>query len=95
MSKVSRSVLISELDALTNGTLSTMVSNLEFCTNSYNHQSIRKKKRDRVKDEDVLYIRRNKLRPCEALRYLHSKGYTVTNKCARLIVNGTSHKKII
>jgi hypothetical protein len=72
-----------------------MVSNLEFCTNSYNNQSIRKKKRDRVKDEDVLYIRRNKLRPCEALRYLHSKGYTVTNKCARLIVNGTSHKKII
>ena len=72
-----------------------MVSNLEFCNNSYNNQSIRKKKQDRVKDEDVLYIRRNKLRPCEALRYLHSKGYTVTNKCARLIVNGTSHKKII
>lgn len=71
------------------------VSNLEFCTNSYNNQSSRKKKLEKIKDEDVLYIRQNKLRPCEALRYLHSKGYAVTNKCARFIVNGKTHKNVI
>lgn len=71
------------------------VSNLEFCTNSYNNQNIRKKKRETVKDEDILYIRQRRLRPCDALRYLHSKGYTVTNKCARQIVKGVTYKNII
>lgn len=70
------------------------VDNLEWCSNAYNNQTIRKKKPETVSDDDVRYIRENKLRPCEALRYLHDKGYTVRNKCARMIVNGTYHKKI-
>ena len=70
------------------------VSNLEFCDNSYNNNSVRKKKQERVSSEDVKYIREQGMRPCEALRYLHEKGYTVRNKCARMIVNRTSYKNV-
>ena len=64
------------------------VENLEWCSNSYNNQTIRKKHRERIKKEHVKYIRE------DALKYLHSVGYTVRNKCARFIVKGLTYKNL-
>lgn len=69
------------------------VENLEWCTNSYNNLH-RRKNNKRLPKEMVKFVKYNKLRPCEIVRFFKERGIEVNNKTARYIWHGRRYGDI-
>lgn len=71
------------------------VTNLEWCTNSYNNLMRRNPNQKRLPIEMVHEVRELGLRACEIVKWFAEKGITINHKTARRIHNGISYKNAI
>ena len=69
------------------------VENLEWCTNSYNNLH-RRKQQKRPPKELIKFVKDNKLRPCEIVRFFKERSIELNNKTARYICNGRRYGNI-